>query len=104
MGQPVWQCEQNFIELKAHRITRFVRKDFYIDRIPNRSLKPLVKYQNESDFLFCTGMNRKNKNKSGSFIHFLKIDLLIPTSFNLIFYNVILYLTNSSMSSYCVKI
>ncbi|KRY92817.1 hypothetical protein T4D_13106 [Trichinella pseudospiralis] len=98
MGQPVWQCEQNFIELKAHRITRFVRKDFYIDRIPNRSLKPLVKYQNESDFLFCTGMNRKNKNKSGSFIHFLKIagNLNLATIFS--------FPLDSSMSSYCVKI
>ncbi|KRZ61138.1 hypothetical protein T02_10017 [Trichinella nativa] len=49
MGQPLWPCQQNFIVLKAHRIIRFVGKDFYIDRIPNRSLK-------QSDYLFCTGM------------------------------------------------
>ncbi|KRX68231.1 hypothetical protein T09_8177 [Trichinella sp. T9] len=48
MGQPLWPCQQNFIVLKAHRIIRFVGKDFYIDRIPNRSLK-------QSDYLFCTG-------------------------------------------------
>ncbi|KRX84650.1 hypothetical protein T06_7209 [Trichinella sp. T6] len=55
MGQPLWPCQQNFIVLKAHRIIRFVGKDFYIDRIPNRSLKLVVFLMKEVNPLIYTG-------------------------------------------------